>query len=223
MPRRKHRAVTLSRRAIAIFRRASVRSRSLFVFFSSWSSSSTSSSSSFVVIFYEGSGRIFLKRVKRVCVSYVAQKIRDTSSLKTMLQREESKTSAIEMSIESSRERRRRRRRQRGRIERKQSSSSSLIFFFFFIFSASSSFVCLFSLFASAETKVGPRSTTTTTTTATTPFATTATLSHTGGRSFTNSSGAPNVVKPRETRIINGVPSLVSSPRNRIINGGTGV
>ena len=157
--------------------------------------------------------------MKRVCVSYVAQKIRDTSSLKTMLQREESKTSAIEMSIESSRERRRRRRRQRGRIERKQSSSSSLIFFFFFIFSASSSFVCLFSLFASAETKVGPRSTTTTTTTATTPFATTATLSHTGGRSFTNSSGAPNVVKPRETRIINGVPSLVSSPRNRIING----
>ena len=66
------------------------------------------------------------------------------------------------MSIESSRERRRRRRRQRGRIERKQSSSSSLIFFFFFIFSASSSFVCLFSLFAPAETKVGPRSTTTT-------------------------------------------------------------
>ena len=127
------------------------------------------------------------------------------------------------MSIESSRERRRRR-RQRGRIERKQSSSSSLIFFFFFIFSASSSFVCLlFSLFASAETKVGPRSTTTTTTTttttATTPFATTATLSHTGGRSFTNSSGAPTVIKPRETRIINGVPSLVSSPRNRIING----
>jgi hypothetical protein len=36
-----------------------VRSRSLFVFFSSWSSSSSSSSSSFVVIFYEGSGRIF--------------------------------------------------------------------------------------------------------------------------------------------------------------------
>ena len=59
MPRRKHRAVTLSRRSIAIFRRASVRSRSLFVFFSSWSSSSSSSSSSFVVIFYEGSGRIF--------------------------------------------------------------------------------------------------------------------------------------------------------------------
>ena len=153
-----------------------------------------------------------MERDERVCVSYVAQKIRDTSSLKTMLQREESKTSAIEMSIESSRERRRRR-RQRGRIERKQSSSSSLIFFFFFIFSASSSFVCLlFSLFASAETKVGPRSTTTTTTTTTTtPFATTATLSHTGGRSFTNSSGAPTVIKPRETRIINGVPSLVSS------------
>ena len=65
MPRRKHRAVTASRRSIAIFRRASMRSVSLFIFFSSsWSSSSSSSCSSFVVIFFQRKGaarRIFCR------------------------------------------------------------------------------------------------------------------------------------------------------------------
>ena len=111
--------------------------------------------------------------------------------------------------IAYSRRRRRRRRRQRLWIKEKQ--SPSFFIFLSFIFSASSSFVYLFSLFASAETKVGLRSATTTT------AKTTTAASFPGARSFTNFSMTPTV-KPRgETRIVNGVPSM-TSPRNRIIN-----
>ena len=121
-------------------------------------------------------------------------------------------TKRVSMTRTTAYSRRRRRRRRRQRLWIKEKQSPSFFIFLSFIFSASSSFVYLFSLFASAETKVGLRSATTTT------AKTTTAASFPGARSFTNFSMTPTV-KPRgETRIVNGVPSM-TSPRNRIING----
>ena len=142
-----------------------------------------------------------------MCFLKRKQKIRETSSHAHF---NCIKRVSITRTIAYSRRRRRRRRRQRLWI--KENQSPSFFIFLSFIFSASSSFVYLFSLFASAETKVGLRSATTTT------AKTTTAASFPGARSFTNFSMTPTV-KPRgETRIVNGVPSM-TSPRNRIING----